>query len=174
MGPIWSGSGSARTPSTIDCSGMHDRLTLRLQRTRPAAARFRDVRGERGGPGRRSMVIDACQTASGKQQMSDRICELARGTTAHAWYSLLDDTPTFDRQIRQISPIGLLSVRFTYLPFLTTSCAERISSWLAGSAREFMSPRTAAERDFPGSSVRSAFPDVSRQPSRTSAQQRRE
>jgi hypothetical protein len=65
--------------------------------------------------------------------MSDAKRKLARDTTVRAWYSLLDDTPTFDRQIRQISPATSIRLCFTHLPFLTTSRAERISSWLAGS-----------------------------------------
>jgi hypothetical protein len=74
--------------------------------------------------------------ANGKCRMANGKPKLTRGTTPDVWYSFLDDTATFDRQIRQISPIRLFSVRFAHLLFLTTSRAERISSWLAGSARE--------------------------------------
>jgi hypothetical protein len=68
--------------------------------------------------------------------MSDGKCKLARGTTVHAWYFLLDDTLTFDRQIRQISPVSLSRLSFACLPSLTTLCAERISSWLVDSVAE--------------------------------------
>jgi hypothetical protein len=71
-----------------------------------------------------------------QSQMSDGKSKLASGTTPDGWYSFLDETTTFDRQIRQISPIRLPSLRFTHPSFLTTYRAERISSWLAGSARE--------------------------------------